>query len=230
MKKTWKKILPHNFRCLDELGRWKDLEKVAVPIESTNRMEDKFESIWENPQWVDTLLPYVIRSQLRSLIENPLEEPHSLAEFFNGALNVPQRKELLMQRYSFELALFSIRQNRDHATGYLDATRNSLLEDWAGTPQLNFHSRRKQLPKLQLLEEARRTVTMFVDCNLHPENEKKLKEDLITFLVDEDRELGLKDPVSVWSDVLTNRCFYVKKIEQLPGVPGKIKHWKNIRN
>lgn len=204
---------------MDELGRWKDLEDVAVPSGSDERNLEGLEVIWENPQWVESLLPFAIKSRIKMCLDNG-QGMDSFDTFLLNAHEVSARRVLLERRFSFELALFRLCEEKK---GLAEELRKRavtyLLQDWAGTSQLNFHSRERQLPKMQLLEELRAHIEMLTRCELNPSEAKWYKEAFVEFLVNGDREPALVNPVSFWNDVISNRCFFVDKMDKTSANP-----------
>ena len=131
-----------------------------------------------------------------------------LAEFFNNALSMPQRKQLLERKYGFEIATFCLRRSKySEAEFYLKLASKGFLEDWASTPQLNQHSRRLQMPLVQLIEESKQYVATRKNMAMFTDNATSLAKDFLGFLAGDNRYPHPTESASVWNQLVTDRCF-----------------------
>ncbi|XP_055346029.1 DNA-dependent protein kinase catalytic subunit-like isoform X2 [Paramacrobiotus metropolitanus] len=200
-------------RCLNSLANWNDLEAVSLPESKLD--EETMDRIWKEPFFTDVAMPYAVQSLLKLTLENHPPSIAILKTFFDTATANAQRKDILERRFALPAGIFCIQQKQpQHAEYYLKLASRSFLENWAGTPQLNLYSRRKYLPLMQLINEARRSVVVQKKCELYPDNERNLKESFMNYLVDDHREPSDMDSVGVWNDLIVNRCFFVRNMAQ----------------
>ncbi|GAU90192.1 DNA dependent Protein Kinase catalytic subunit [Ramazzottius varieornatus] len=208
-----------HFRCLEELGQWKDLQESSTPsAEDTATQLDSLDALWDKPGWVEKVMPYAIKAKLMLSLQDDQEAEGDLAEFFNNALAIPQRKQLLERNYGWEIATFCLKRSKySEAEFYLKLALKGFLEDWAGTPQLNQHSRRLQMPLVQLIEESKRYTKTREGMIKEPDAASKLAKQFLVFLAGGDRYPHPTESASVWNQLVTDRCFLAGDINSAAG-------------
>ncbi|OWA49909.1 DNA-dependent protein kinase catalytic subunit [Hypsibius exemplaris] len=212
-----------HIRCLNELGNWKQLRTATIPLQmdQNSQSSEDMTALWDNNGHVETMLPYALRATFNLIFENSAEQEKAgdaLDAFIKDAMEISGRRDFLQRKFGFELFIYQLlASNLSEADFFLNthAVKN-WLEEWAGTTQLNLQGRRKQLPMLQLMTEARRYLDVRHQIAHSPQKGRELSEQFHHFLANSEREAYANDPVGVGNDLATLRCYYSHVLASQP--------------
>ena len=62
-----------HFRCLEELGQWKELETASTPSAENPSQLDSLEGLWDKPGWIQKVMPYAIKAKLMLSLQDDQE-------------------------------------------------------------------------------------------------------------------------------------------------------------
>ncbi|XP_017172381.1 DNA-dependent protein kinase catalytic subunit isoform X2 [Mus musculus] len=195
--------------CYNNLSKWKELEYCStVNIVSENSLD--LSKMWSEPFYQETYLPYVIRSKLKLLLQG--EGNQSLLTFVDEAMNKELQKTVLELQYSQELSLLYILQDDiDRATYYIKNGIQIFMQNYSSIDVLLYRSRLAKLQSVQTLAEIEEFLSFICkhgDLSSLGPLRRLLKTwtsrypDVVT------------DPMHIWDDIITNRCFFLSKIEE----------------
>nr|XP_014345420.1 PREDICTED: DNA-dependent protein kinase catalytic subunit [Latimeria chalumnae] len=212
--------------CYSHLTEWKALEYC-----STVNIDDKtpadLENIWNDPFYQETYLPYLMRSKVKLLLLGQGDQ--SLLTFIDNAMKVEERKALLETHYSQELSLLYILQDDfDRAKYYVGNcmqvfmqvirllqnprkfTALSCLENHGARIHFFFSCEFSAHERCQI--DRTRSYPVFLSKPDHLNSRASLRRLLRNW---SDRYPDAKmDPVNIWDDIITNRCFFLDKIQE----------------
>ncbi|XP_043921659.1 DNA-dependent protein kinase catalytic subunit [Protopterus annectens] len=202
--------------CYDHLTEWKALACCAT-VNIDEKLPANLENIWNDPFYQDTYLPYVMRSKVKLLQLG--EEDQSLLTFIDNAMKVEEKKSLIETHYNQELALLYILQDDfDRAKYYAENCMQVFVQNYSSIDTLMYKSRLTKLQHIQALTE----VQDFLDFITKPYcyNSQDSVKRLLKIWTNRYPDAKM-DPINVWDDIITNRCFFLDKIqEHLAKVPG----------
>eukprot|EP00731_Ephydatia_muelleri_P028749 Em0020g393a len=196
-------------QCCNSLTEWGDLEKAAiVNIDDSN--PPCLDKIWEDTYYLEHNLPYIMRAKLKLACGGANDDRFNA--FLDKALESPERRGLLHSRYPTELTLYHIlKDDLDKARYFAGACVQSFLQEWPNLSMLLEKSRAAYLKQLQALAEMREYLD-FMSSTKNFESvgpvEQLLSRWRSTF------PHPKLDPISVWDDVVTNRCMMMRKMMQ----------------
>ncbi|XP_054451411.1 DNA-dependent protein kinase catalytic subunit [Pteronotus mesoamericanus] len=195
--------------CYNQLAEWKSLAYCStVSVDSENPPD--LNKMWSEPFYQETYLPYMIRSKLKLLLQG--EDDQSLLTFIDEAVNKELQKSIIELHYSQELSLLYILQNDvDRAKYYIENCIENFIQNYSSIDVLLHRSRLTKLQSVQTLIEIQEFIS-FINKQGNLSSQAPLKRLLKTWT---NRYPDAKmDPMNIWDDVITNRCFFLSKIEE----------------
>ncbi|KAH0617727.1 hypothetical protein JD844_016250 [Phrynosoma platyrhinos] len=201
-----------SLECYNHLTEWKSLEYCST-VNIDNDQPPDLNKTWSDPFYQETYLPYVIRSKLKLLLQG--ENDQSLLSFIDEAMKTEQRKALMEMYYSQELSLLYILQDDfDRAKYYVSNAMQVFMQSYSSIDSLLHQSRLTKLQSVQALTE----IQDFINFIIKPSNmtsQASLKR-LLNIWTSRYPDTKM-DPMNIWDDIITNRCFFLDKIqERLP--------------
>uniref|UniRef100_A0A8D3CWJ1 DNA-dependent protein kinase catalytic subunit n=1 Tax=Scophthalmus maximus TaxID=52904 RepID=A0A8D3CWJ1_SCOMX len=188
------------------LTEWKSLQYCST-VNIDENSPPNLERMWSEPLHQEMYLQHMIRSMLKQLQLGEMDQ--TLLSFVDKAMRVEERKKLLESHYSQELSLlYILQEDYDRAKYYTNYAMQLFIESYSSVDTLLTQSRLTVLQSVQALTEI---------------------QDFLQFIRGEDLSLGLKwlirlwterypdakvDPVNVWDDIITSRCFFLDKIRE----------------
>ncbi|XP_072042849.1 DNA-dependent protein kinase catalytic subunit-like [Amphiura filiformis] len=194
--------------CCEQLTQWKDLEDYAI-LNIDEQDPPDLEKIWSDPYYQEHYLPAMMRGKLKQLLEGGDDE--SLLQFIDAAMQNQERRAYLEARHSEELAaLYTIQEDYNRAKFYINKCMHGFLQDWCGLGKLMTSSRLAKLQGIQRLTEAQQFLELMTNAGVQGRDgcfkAQKLFDQWQGCYPDSKR-----DPISVWDDVVLNRCLYMDK-------------------
>uniref|UniRef100_A0A803SLW3 DNA-dependent protein kinase catalytic subunit n=1 Tax=Anolis carolinensis TaxID=28377 RepID=A0A803SLW3_ANOCA len=201
-----------SLECYNRLTEWKSLEYCST-VNIDNTQPPDLNKTWSDPFYQEVYLPYLIRSKLKVLLHG--ENDQSLLTFIDEAMKTEQRKALIEMYYSQELSLLYILQDDfDRAKYYVSNAMQVFMQSYSSIDSLLHQSRLTKLQSVQALTEIQDFIDFITKPGMFPS------------LASLKRLLGIwtnrypdtkMDPMNIWDDIITNRCFFLDKIqEKLP--------------
>ncbi|XP_048384539.2 DNA-dependent protein kinase catalytic subunit [Stegostoma tigrinum] len=195
--------------CYSHLTEWKSLEYCST-VNISDKTPVDLEDIWTDPFYLETYLPHMMRSKVKLLQLGEMDQ--SLLTFIDNAMKVDQRKTVIETRYSQELSLLYVLQDDfDRAKYYVNNSIQSFMQNYSSIDPLLHRSRLTKLQSLQTLTEIQ-DFLCFITKGNNLTSEVPLRK-LIRTWTGRYPEPKL-DPMSVWDDIITNRCFFLDKIKE----------------
>ncbi|XP_068160133.1 DNA-dependent protein kinase catalytic subunit [Antennarius striatus] len=188
------------------LTEWKSLQYCSTVYidESTPPNLDK---IWSEPLYQEMYLPHMIRSMLKQLQLG--ESDQSLLTFIDKAMMVEERKKLLESHYSQELSLlYILQEDYDRAKYYTNNAMQLFMENYSSVDTLLTQSRLTTLQSVQALTEIQ-DFLLFIKGEVSVNSLKRLIR-----LWTERYPDAKVDPMNLWDDIITSRCFFLDKIRE----------------
>ncbi|XP_078072249.1 DNA-dependent protein kinase catalytic subunit isoform X3 [Mustelus asterias] len=195
--------------CYSHLTEWKSLEYCST-VNISDKTPVNLEEIWTDPFYQETYLPHMIRSKVKLLQLGEVDQ--SLLTFIDNAMKVDQQKTVIENRYSQELSLLYILQDDfDRAKYYVNNSIQIFMQNYSSIDTLLQRSRLTKLQSLQTLTEIQ-DFLCFITKGFNLTSDVPLRKLIRTWT---GRYPDLKlDPMSVWDDIITNRCFFLDKIKE----------------
>ena len=195
--------------CLENLGKWKELESnVLSSMSEAGDKECELTQVWQDDYYIERHLPRLINTKVKLLIAG--REDPAFDRFIESSFQVDIRRTILETHYSEQLALYYlVKNNIDRAKHYVQQSVQNFAQVWSGLPDLQPFSRASKLQTLQRLIEMNEFINFVSD------RDNLLNTDSLDRLLRRwhDRLPDKKmDPLSVWSDVITNRSFYLQSL------------------
>uniref|UniRef100_A0A8D3BVD0 DNA-dependent protein kinase catalytic subunit n=1 Tax=Scophthalmus maximus TaxID=52904 RepID=A0A8D3BVD0_SCOMX len=188
------------------LTEWKSLQYCST-VNIDENSPPNLERMWSEPLHQEMYLQHMIRSMLKQLQLGEMDQ--TLLSFVDKAMRVEERKKLLESHYSQELSLlYILQEDYDRAKYYTNYAMQLFIESYSSVDTLLTQSRLTVLQSVQALTEI---------------------QDFLQFIRGEVSMSGLKwlirlwterypdakvDPVNVWDDIITSRCFFLDKIRE----------------
>uniref|UniRef100_A0A8C6YCR5 DNA-dependent protein kinase catalytic subunit n=1 Tax=Naja naja TaxID=35670 RepID=A0A8C6YCR5_NAJNA len=198
-----------SLECYNHLTEWKSLEYSST-VNIDNGQPADLNKIWSDPFYQEAYLPYVIRSKLKLLFHGGSDQ--SLLTFIDEAMKAEEKKALIEMYYSQELSLLYILQDDfDRARYYVKNAMQVFMQNYSNIDSLLFNSRMIKLQSVQALTEIQDFINF-----MSKENNLTSWASLKRFLnIWTSRYPDTKmDPMNVWDDIITNRCFFLDKIQE----------------
>ncbi|XP_029002542.1 DNA-dependent protein kinase catalytic subunit isoform X2 [Betta splendens] len=196
------------------LTEWKSLQYCSTVYIDESSPPD-LEKMWSEPLYQEMYLHHMIRSMLKQLQLG--ERDQTLLSFIDKAMRLEDRKKLLESHYSQELSLlYILQEDYDRARYYTNYAMQLFMESYSSVDTLLTQSRLTLLQSVQALTEIQ-DFLLFIKGEVSVSSLKRL-----IGLWAERYPDPKVDPVNVWDDIITSRCFFLDKIrEQLQGhTPG----------
>ncbi|XP_062335709.1 DNA-dependent protein kinase catalytic subunit [Osmerus eperlanus] len=194
----------------NHLGEWKSLHYCStVNIDENSPVN--LENMWNDSFFQETYLKYMMRSMLKQLQLG--ERNQDLLSFVDSSMKVQERKNLLESQYSQELSLlYILQEDYDRAKYYANNCMQIFMQDYSSVDTLLNQSRLTILQSVQALIEVQ-DFLQFITGDVSINSLKNL----IKLWTDRYPDVKM-DPINVWDDVITSRCFFLDKIcEKLNG-------------
>ncbi|XP_042110110.1 DNA-dependent protein kinase catalytic subunit [Ovis aries] len=213
--------------CYNQLAEWKSLEYCSTASADGEGTPD-LSKMWSEPFYQETCLPYMVRSKLKLLLRG--EGDQALLTFVDEALTSELRKALLELRYSQELSLLYLLQDDiDRAKYYIQNCIQMFMQNYSSIDVLLHRSRLTKLQSVQTFIEIQEFIS-FISKQGNLSSQVPLKRLVKTWT---NRYPDAKmDPMNIWDDIITNRCFFLSKIEEklclLPDSEGASEDWAEM--
>lgn len=196
----------------NHLTEWKSLQYCAT-VNIDDNSPVKLEKMWTEPFYVETYLQHMMRSMLKQLQLG--ERTQDLLSFVDAAMKMEEHKIIMETHYSQELSLlYILQEDYDRAKYYANNCMQVFMQNYSSIDPLLNRSRLTVLQSVQALTEI---------------------QDFLNYITGEVSVNSLKcmirrwtsrypdaklDPMNVWDDIITSRCFFLDKIlERLTSTP-----------
>uniref|UniRef100_A0A8C0R1S1 DNA-dependent protein kinase catalytic subunit n=1 Tax=Canis lupus dingo TaxID=286419 RepID=A0A8C0R1S1_CANLU len=200
--------------CYNQLAEWKSLAYCSI-VSVDNENPPDLNKMWSEPFYQETYLPYMIRSKLKLLLQG--EADQSLLTFIDEAVNKDLQKALIELHYSQELSLLYILQDDiDRAKYYIENCIQIFMQNYSSIDVLLHRSRLTKLQSVQTMIEIQEFIS-FISRQGNLSSQAPLKR-LLKSWTNRYPDAGM-DPVHIWDDIITNRCFFLSKIEEKLTLP-----------
>ncbi|XP_074056019.1 DNA-dependent protein kinase catalytic subunit isoform X1 [Macrotis lagotis] len=198
-----------SLECYNHLTEWKSLEYCSTTSIDNENPPD-LSKMWSEPFYQETYLPYMIRSKLKLLLQGASDQ--SLLTFIDEAMKKEPQKALIEVHYSQELSLLYILQDDfDRAKYYIENSIQIFMQNYSSIDALLHQSRLTKLQSVQALTEIQDFIS-FMSKQGNLLSEAPLKRLLQVWT---NRYPDAKmDPMNIWDDIITNRCFFLNKIQE----------------
>ncbi|XP_006170510.1 DNA-dependent protein kinase catalytic subunit [Tupaia chinensis] len=195
--------------CYNHLAEWKSLGYCSTAsIDSENPPD--LNKMWSEPFYQETYLPYMIRSKLKLLLQGA--DDQSLLTFLDEAARHELQKALVELHYSQELSLLYLLQDDvDRAKFYIENAIQVFMQNYSSIDVLLHRSRLTKLQSVQALTEIQEFIS-FISKQGNLSSQVPLKRLLNTW--SNRYPDSRRDPMNIWDDIITNRCFFLSKIEE----------------
>nr|Q8WN22.1 RecName: Full=DNA-dependent protein kinase catalytic subunit; Short=DNA-PK catalytic subunit; Short=DNA-PKcs [Canis lupus familiaris]AAL40979.1 DNA-dependent protein kinase catalytic subunit [Canis lupus familiaris] len=200
--------------CYNQLAEWKSLAYCSI-VSVDNENPPDLNKMWSEPFYRETYLPYMIRSKLKLLLQG--EADQSLLTFIDEAVNKDLQKALIELHYSQELSLLYILQDDiDRAKYYIENCIQIFMQNYSSIDVLLHRSRLTKLQSVQTMIEIQEFIS-FISRQGNLSSQAPLKR-LLKSWTNRYPDARM-DPVHIWDDIITNRCFFLSKIEEKLTLP-----------
>ncbi|CAL8293471.1 unnamed protein product [Lota lota] len=192
------------------LTEWKSLQYCST-INIDDSPEPDLDKMWAEPYYQEVYLGHMLRSMLKQLQQGQRDQ--ALLSFVDRAMRVEERQRLLESHHSQELSLLYILQDDyDRAKYYANYAMELFMQNYSSVDTLLGQSRLTILQSVQALTEIH-DFLLFIRGDVSVSSLKQL----IRSWTDRYPDTRV-DPMNVWDDVITSRCFFLDKIcEKLSG-------------
>uniref|UniRef100_A0A3Q3H3K6 DNA-dependent protein kinase catalytic subunit n=1 Tax=Labrus bergylta TaxID=56723 RepID=A0A3Q3H3K6_9LABR len=188
------------------LTDWKSLQYCSTVYIDENTPPN-LDRMWSEPLNQEMYLPHLIRSMLKQLQLG--ETDQTLLSFIDKAMRVEEHKKLLESKYSQELSLlYILQEDYDRAKYYTNNAMQLFMENYSSVDTLLTQSRLTTLQSVQSLTEIQ-DFLLFVRGEVSVSSLKRLIR-----LWTERYPDTKADPVNLWDDIITSRCFFLDKIRE----------------
>uniref|UniRef100_A0A3Q1J9C8 DNA-dependent protein kinase catalytic subunit n=1 Tax=Anabas testudineus TaxID=64144 RepID=A0A3Q1J9C8_ANATE len=189
------------------LTEWKSLQYCSTVYIDENSPPN-LEKVWSEPLYQEMYLQHMIRSMLKQLQLG--ERDQTLLSFIDKAMKVEERKKLLDSHYSQELSLlYILQEDYDRAQYYTNYAMQLFMESYSSVDTLLTESRLTILQSVQSLTEIQDFLLFIKGEGLSVSSLKRLIR-----LWTERFPDAKVDPLNVWDDIITSRCFFLDKIRE----------------
>ncbi|XP_070708776.1 DNA-dependent protein kinase catalytic subunit [Pempheris klunzingeri] len=188
------------------LTEWKSLQYCST-VNIDENAPPNLERMWSEPLYQEMYLQHMIRSMLKQLQLG--ETDQTLLSFIDKAMRVEERKKLLESHYSQELSLlYILQEDYDRAKYYTNYAMQLFMENYSSVDTLLTQSRLTTLQSVQALTEIQ-DFLLFIKEEVSVSSLKRLIR-----LWTERYPDAKVDPVNLWDDIITSRCFFLDKIRE----------------
>ncbi|XP_068603907.1 DNA-dependent protein kinase catalytic subunit [Brachionichthys hirsutus] len=190
----------------NHLTEWKSLQYCStVNIDETS--PPSLDKMWSEPLYQEMYLRHTIRSMLKQLQLG--ETDQALLTFIDKAMKVAEHKKLLESHYSQELSLlYILQEDYDRAKYYTNNAMQLFMENYSSVDTLLTQSRLTTLQSVQALTEIQ-DFLVFIKGEVSVSSLKSLIR-----LWTERYPDAKVDPMNLWDDIITTRCFFLDKIRE----------------
>uniref|UniRef100_A0A665X1D8 DNA-dependent protein kinase catalytic subunit n=1 Tax=Echeneis naucrates TaxID=173247 RepID=A0A665X1D8_ECHNA len=190
------------------LTEWKSLQYCSTVYLDENSPPN-LDRMWSEPLHQEMYLQHMIRSMLKQLQLG--ETDQALLSFIDKAMRVEERKKLLESHYSQELSLlYILQEDYDRARHYTNYAMQLFIENYSSVDTLLTQSRLTILQSVQALTEIQDFLNFIEGEGLLSVNALKRLIRLWTERYPDARV----DPINIWDDIITSRCFFLDKIRE----------------
>uniref|UniRef100_A0AAR2IVV3 DNA-dependent protein kinase catalytic subunit n=1 Tax=Pygocentrus nattereri TaxID=42514 RepID=A0AAR2IVV3_PYGNA len=196
----------------NHLTEWKSLRYCAtVNIDDSSPIN--LNKMWDDPFYQETYLQHMMRSMLKQLQLG--ERDQSLLSFVDAAMKVEERKLVMETHYSQELSLlYILQEDYDRAKYYAHNCMQVFMQNYSSIDPLLNRSRLTVLQSVQALTEIQ-DFLHYITGEVSVSSLKHVIKRWTTRYPD-----AKIDPMNVWDDIITSRCFFLDKIwEKLNSSP-----------
>ncbi|XP_029384585.1 DNA-dependent protein kinase catalytic subunit isoform X2 [Echeneis naucrates] len=188
------------------LTEWKSLQYCSTVYLDENSPPN-LDRMWSEPLHQEMYLQHMIRSMLKQLQLG--ETDQALLSFIDKAMRVEERKKLLESHYSQELSLlYILQEDYDRARHYTNYAMQLFIENYSSVDTLLTQSRLTILQSVQALTEIQDFLN-FIEGEVSVNALKRLIR-----LWTERYPDARVDPINIWDDIITSRCFFLDKIRE----------------
>ncbi|KAJ4925203.1 hypothetical protein JOQ06_017938 [Pogonophryne albipinna] len=188
------------------LTEWKSLQYCST-VNIDESSPPNLEKMWSEPLYQDMYLQHMIRSMLKQLQLG--ETDQTLLTFIDKAMKVEERKKLLESHYSQELSLlYILQEDYDRAKYYTNYAMQLFMQNYSSVDTLLTQSRLTILQSVQALTEIQ-DFLLFIRGEVSVSSLKRLIR-----LWTERYPDAKADPINLWDDIITSRCFFLDKIRE----------------
>ncbi|KAI5104092.1 DNA-dependent protein kinase catalytic subunit [Silurus meridionalis] len=188
----------------NHLTEWKSLQYCAT-VNIDNRSPINLDKMWEDPFYQETYLQHMMRSMLKQLQLGKRDQ--ELLSFVDAAMKVEQRKLVMETHYSQELSLlYILQEDYDRAKYYANNCMQVFMQNYSSIDPLLNRSRLTMLQSVQALTEIQ-DFLHYVTGEVSVGSLKNLIKRWTSRYPD-----AKIDPMNVWDDIITSRCFFLDKI------------------
>ncbi|KAM6971354.1 DNA-dependent protein kinase catalytic subunit isoform 1-T1 [Tautogolabrus adspersus] len=188
------------------LTDWKSLQYCST-IYIDENTPPNLDKMWSEPLFQEMYLHHMIRSMLKQLQLG--ETDQTLLTFIDKAMRVEEHKKRLESQYSQELSLlYILQEDYDRAKYYTNNAMQLFMENYSSVDTLLTQSRLTTLQSVQALTEIQ-DFLLFIKGEVSVSSLKRLIR-----LWTERYPDTKADPVNLWDDIITSRCFFLDKIRE----------------
>ncbi|XP_033988441.1 DNA-dependent protein kinase catalytic subunit isoform X2 [Trematomus bernacchii] len=188
------------------LTEWKSLQYCST-VNIDENSTPNLEKMWSEPLYQDMYLQHMIRSMLKQLQLGKTDQ--TLLTFIDKAMKVEERKKLLESHYSQELSLlYILQEDYDRAKYYTNYAMQLFMQNYSSVDTLLTQSRLTILQSVQALTEIQ-DFLLFIREEVSVSSLKRLIR-----LWTERYPDAKADPINLWDDIITSRCFFLDKIRE----------------
>ncbi|KAF4089760.1 hypothetical protein AMELA_G00069750 [Ameiurus melas] len=188
----------------NHLTEWKSLQYCAT-VNIDNSSTVNLDRMWEDPLYQETYLQYMMRSMLKQLQQGQRDQ--ALLSFVDAAMKVEQRKLVMETHYSQDLSLlYILQEDYDRAKYYANNCMQVFMQNYSSVDPLLNRSRLTMLQSVQALTEIQ-DFLHYITREISVGSLKSLIKRWTSRYPD-----AKIDPMNVWDDIITSRCFFLDKI------------------
>lgn len=188
------------------LTEWKSLQYCST-VNIDDSTPPNLEKMWSEPIYQEMYLQHMIRSMLKQLQLG--EQDQTLLTFIDKAMKVEEHKKLLESHHSQELSLlYILQEDYDRAKYYSNYAMQLFMESYSSVDTLLTQSRLTTLQSVQALTEIQ-DFLLFIKGEVSVESLKRL----IRMWTERYPDAKV-DPMNLWDDIITSRCFFLDKIRE----------------
>ncbi|XP_069477126.1 DNA-dependent protein kinase catalytic subunit [Ambystoma mexicanum] len=195
--------------CYNHLTEWESLQYCST-INIDSDKPPNLSKMWSDSFYQETYLPYMMRSKAKLLLHG--DNDQTLLTFIDNSMKIEQQKALLETHYSQELSLLYILQDDfDRAKYYINNGIQMFMQIYSSIDTLLHQSRLTKLQSVQALTEIKDFITFIsIPSNLASQASlRRLLQNWTSRYPD-----PKMDPMNIWDDIITNRCFFLDKIQE----------------
>ncbi|XP_060788690.1 DNA-dependent protein kinase catalytic subunit-like isoform X1 [Neoarius graeffei] len=188
----------------NHLTEWKSLQYCAT-VNIDNSSPVNLDRMWEDPFYQENYLQHMMRSMLKQLQQGQRDQ--ALLSFVDAAMKVEQRKLVLETHYSQDLSLlYVLQEDYDRAKYYANNCMQVFMQNYSSVDPLLNRSRLTMLQSVQALTEIH-DFLHYITGEVSVGSLKSLIKRWTSRYPD-----AKIDPMNVWDDIITSRCFFLDKI------------------